>query len=93
MSPLADDDPEKIMRYAEAYRARLEARIDADLHFADGTIIRPPEWLREIRAENLWRRTTGGIVPPEWGIDEIITALVVRAFGQPVRPAIEGDEI
>lgn len=82
MEEYDDDDEEKLIRYAEFYRKRLESKIDAPLVSDNGEPRDPPMWLRLARAENLWRNVTGSNPPEDWSVDETITALVVRAFGR-----------
>jgi len=79
-----DDEREKLIRYADAYRKRIESKIDEPLVFENGESCQPPAGLRSIRAATLWRKVTGGDPPATWGVDEIVAALVVRAFGEPV---------
>lgn len=79
-----DDEREKLIRYAEAYRKRIESKIDAPLVFADGESCPPPPGLRSIRASGLWRRVTGSDPPEDWSVNTIVLALVVRAFGEPI---------
>lgn len=86
MDVFYEDDEEKLVRYADAYRKRLEAKIDEPLVFADGGTCPPPPGLRSIRAGNLWRKATGSEAPPVWGVEDIVLALVIRAFGEPVEP-------
>lgn len=85
-----DDDEEKFIRYAEFYRKRIESKIDDPLVFVDGQSCRPPEWLRAVRAENLWRSVTGSDPPGDWAVDDIVVALVIRAFGHLVHKGGDG---
>jgi hypothetical protein len=82
MEEYDDDDEEKLIRYAEFYRKRLESKIDEPLVSDNGEPRDPPKWLRSARAESLWRSVTGSNPPEDWSVDEIVTALVVRAFGR-----------
>jgi hypothetical protein len=89
-----DDDEEQTLRYAEAYRKRLEGKINAVVSFGEGEAagtVRAPEWLRQIRAQNIWRRIMSKSAPPEWTVEDIITALVVWAFGRPTQGNREDD--
>lgn len=86
-----DGDEEQTLRYAEAYRKRLEQKINATIVFSGGSA-RPPQWLREIRAENIWRTTTGSSVEADWTVEDTIAALVVWAFGSPAARTPTDDE-
>jgi hypothetical protein len=44
----------------------------------------PPPGLRSIRANALWRKASGSEPLQAWGVDDIVLALVIRAFGEPV---------
>jgi hypothetical protein len=84
MDVFDEDDEEKFLRYADAYRKRLEAKIDEPLVFENGESCPPPPGLRSIRAGNLWRKASGSEPLQAWGVDDIVLALVIRAFGEPV---------
>jgi hypothetical protein len=84
-----DDEREKFVRYADAYRKRIESKIDEPLVFENGESCQPPAGLRSIRAATLWRKASGSEPLPTWGVDDIVLALVIRAFGEPVEP-VEG---
>jgi hypothetical protein len=86
MEVFDEDDEEKFLRYADAYRKRIESKIDEPLVFENGESCPPPPGLRSIRAVNLWRKATGSEAPPVWGVEDIVLALVIRAFGEPVEP-------
>jgi hypothetical protein len=86
MEVFDDDEREKLIRYADAYRKRIESKINAPLVFEDGDSCPPPPGLRSIRAATLWRKATGSEPLPAWGVDDIVLALVIRAFGEPFEP-------
>jgi hypothetical protein len=86
MEEYDDDEREKFVRYADAYRKRIESKINAPLVFESGESCPPPPGLRSIRAATLWRKATGSEAPPAWSVDDIVLALVIRAFGEPVEP-------
>lgn len=89
-----DDDEEKFIRYASAYRKRLESKINAVVSTGEGDtagVTRAPEWLRQIRAQSLWRKIMGKDAPPRWTPEDIVLALVVWAFGRPTQGNREDD--
>jgi hypothetical protein len=84
-----DDEKVKVIRYSAAYRKLLEKKINAPVAFGEDGAAAPPDWLRCARAQNIWFRTIGQRAPREWGVDEIVPALVDWAFGRLRRVRIE----